>query len=30
LKAPALNAKEGLVAIEECQLAYSTFAVELA
>ena len=30
LKAPALNAKEGLVAIEECQLAYSAFTVELA
>ncbi len=29
LKAPALNAKEGLVAIEEMQIAYKYFTVEL-
>ena len=30
MKAPTLNAKEGLVAIEEMQIAYSAFTVELA
>jgi phage tail-like protein len=30
MKAPALNAKDGLVAIEEMQIAYSAFTVELA
>ena len=29
LKAPALNAKDGILAIEEMQLAYSSFTVEL-
>jgi hypothetical protein len=28
MKAPALNAKEGLLAIEEMQLAYSFFEIE--
>jgi phage tail-like protein len=28
MKAPALNAKEGLVAIEELQIAYASFSVE--
>src|SRR4030095_2401668 len=30
IKAPALNAKDGLVAIEEMQIAYSSFTVDLA
>jgi len=30
MKAPALNAKDGLVAIEEMQIAYSSFTVDLA
>jgi phage tail-like protein len=30
LKAPALNAKDGILAIEEMQLAYSTFRMEAA
>jgi len=30
LKAPALNAKDGILAIEEMQIAYSSFTVELA
>jgi phage tail-like protein len=28
MKAPALNAKEGLIAVEEMQIAYSSFTVE--
>jgi hypothetical protein len=28
IKAPALNASDGLVAIEEMQIAYSSFTVE--
>jgi phage tail-like protein len=30
LKAPALNAKDGILAIEEMQITYSSFTVELA
>lgn len=30
IKAPALNAKDGLLAIEEMQIAYGSFAIELA
>jgi len=30
IKAPALNAKDGAVAIEEMQIAYSSFTIELA
>jgi hypothetical protein len=30
IKAPALNAKDGILAIEEMQLAYGSFTVETA
>jgi hypothetical protein len=30
IKAPALNAKDGILAIEEMQIAYNSFTVELA